>query len=211
LAGWDGATYGPPLGARFLTRDPLEAVTRDPYGYAGSNPANNVDPLGLFCVGDFCTPSAEDVVETLRETAEAVEGAVEGVGSAARDAVDSVAAIDLGGVDWGTLAAGTVNVVYGGIKIGTGVPVFAAGGAATVSVPVLGQLTGIPAMAYGAYQFTTGASRLGRGLGQLADACTGGSTPDPEGQSLGANFSRFLRGIGPVQGGSWWDRLGGLP
>lgn len=47
LAGWDGTTYGPALGARFLTRDPLESVTREAYGYASANPANLVDPWGL--------------------------------------------------------------------------------------------------------------------------------------------------------------------
>lgn len=34
-------------GARFLTRDPIEAVTRSAYGYAGNNPTNRTDPTGL--------------------------------------------------------------------------------------------------------------------------------------------------------------------
>jgi hypothetical protein len=39
----------------------MSAVTREPYGYVGNNPLNATDPLGLFCVGSLCTPSAQDV------------------------------------------------------------------------------------------------------------------------------------------------------
>jgi hypothetical protein len=35
------------LGARFLTRDPLEAITRSAYGYVDNNPVNGTDPTGL--------------------------------------------------------------------------------------------------------------------------------------------------------------------
>lgn len=42
------ARYYDPATARFLTRDPLEAITRDPYGYSGANPLNYTDPSGLF-------------------------------------------------------------------------------------------------------------------------------------------------------------------
>lgn len=50
LADRHATTYGPSLGARFLTRDPLEAITRSPYAYVSGNPLNMVDPLGLFCI-----------------------------------------------------------------------------------------------------------------------------------------------------------------
>jgi hypothetical protein len=40
-------TYNPALGARFLTRDPLEAITRSAYGYVNNNPLNLIDPMGL--------------------------------------------------------------------------------------------------------------------------------------------------------------------
>lgn len=39
--------YGPSAEARFLTRDPLEAITRSPYAYVYNNPVNLVDPTGL--------------------------------------------------------------------------------------------------------------------------------------------------------------------
>jgi RHS repeat-associated protein len=37
-----------PTTAQFLTRDPLEAITGAPYSYAGDNPINDSDPVGLF-------------------------------------------------------------------------------------------------------------------------------------------------------------------
>jgi hypothetical protein len=46
------AHYDPSTG-QFLTRDPLESLTREPYGYASANPANRRDPTGLFDVPEF--------------------------------------------------------------------------------------------------------------------------------------------------------------
>jgi RHS repeat-associated protein len=40
-----GRHYDPATG-QFLNRDPLEMQTRDVYGYAGSNPLNNIEPSG---------------------------------------------------------------------------------------------------------------------------------------------------------------------
>src|SRR5206468_3681876 len=51
-------TYDPAT-AQFISRDPLESLTREPYGYVGGNPINRADPSGLcwpFCaqgVADF--------------------------------------------------------------------------------------------------------------------------------------------------------------
>ncbi len=47
-----------PVTGQFLTRDPITDVTREPYVYAGNNPANFSDPYGLFLGIDL--PSAED-------------------------------------------------------------------------------------------------------------------------------------------------------
>lgn len=41
------ARYYDPSTAQFLTRDPIEAITREPYGYAGNDPINRIDPTGL--------------------------------------------------------------------------------------------------------------------------------------------------------------------
>jgi RHS repeat-associated protein len=39
--------YDPATG-QFLTVDPLEAISGEPYNYAGDNPVNESDPTGLL-------------------------------------------------------------------------------------------------------------------------------------------------------------------
>lgn len=41
------ARYYEPATGQFLNRDPLESLTREPYGYAGNNPINRTDPTGM--------------------------------------------------------------------------------------------------------------------------------------------------------------------
>ena len=45
------ARYYDPSTTQFLTRDPLEALTQDAYGYGGGNALNNSDPSGLAAGG----------------------------------------------------------------------------------------------------------------------------------------------------------------
>lgn len=42
------ARYYDPTTGQFMTMDPLVASTQEAYGYAGNNPINGTDPLGLF-------------------------------------------------------------------------------------------------------------------------------------------------------------------
>ena len=42
------ARYYDPATGQFLSRDPLVALTGEAYGYAGNNPLNGTDPLGLY-------------------------------------------------------------------------------------------------------------------------------------------------------------------
>lgn len=44
------ARYYDPATAQFLTRDPLDPVTRSTYGYVYNNPLNAADPTGLGCL-----------------------------------------------------------------------------------------------------------------------------------------------------------------
>ncbi|MGH2357661.1 MAG: RHS repeat-associated core domain-containing protein [Candidatus Limnocylindria bacterium] len=43
------ARYYDPATGQFLTRDPIEAITRSPYAYVFNNPVNLTDPTGLCC------------------------------------------------------------------------------------------------------------------------------------------------------------------
>jgi RHS repeat-associated protein len=44
------ARYYDPTTSAFLTRDPIEAQTQNPYGYVNGNPLNLTDPLTTFLV-----------------------------------------------------------------------------------------------------------------------------------------------------------------
>ncbi len=46
-------SYYDPSTGQFLTRDPIEALTRSAYGYVYGNPLNATDPSGLFGWGDL--------------------------------------------------------------------------------------------------------------------------------------------------------------
>jgi RHS repeat-associated protein len=51
------ARHYDPTTATFATRDPLEATTRDPYGYAAASPHNYTDPTGLrWCIRHVTCP-----------------------------------------------------------------------------------------------------------------------------------------------------------
>ncbi len=72
-----------PVTGQFLTRDPLEALYREPYRYAGSDPANNVDPSGLcnanpftgsfWTEGNCISESAFNPLKYYEEEIEAIE------------------------------------------------------------------------------------------------------------------------------------------
>jgi RHS repeat-associated protein len=56
-----------PTNGRFMSRDPLVSLTREPYGYVGGDPVNRTDPWGL-CWGPLCWPG--EAVEWLVGRAE---------------------------------------------------------------------------------------------------------------------------------------------
>jgi hypothetical protein len=67
--------------SRFLTRDPIESLTREPYGYVRGNPLNAVDPLGLY--------PGEGLVNG---AGRAVGGAARGTGRFVKDHADVIVA-----------------------------------------------------------------------------------------------------------------------
>lgn len=67
------ARYYDPTTGQFLTRDPLESLTGEAYGYASNDPANYSDPTGTFpwlaaigaAVGGFVVDAGSQVVNNL--------------------------------------------------------------------------------------------------------------------------------------------------
>ncbi|HUP70392.1 MAG TPA: RHS repeat-associated core domain-containing protein [Acidimicrobiales bacterium] len=60
--------YDPAMGT-FLTRDPIEAVTQEAYGYVGGDPLNATDPTGLYAMTNserrFCRESTKNAARCL--------------------------------------------------------------------------------------------------------------------------------------------------
>jgi RHS repeat-associated protein len=63
-----------PVTGQFLSRDPIEALTRQPYVYAGDSPLNAVDRTGLWavpqeypCILPFCIPLLPPAVEPIED------------------------------------------------------------------------------------------------------------------------------------------------
>jgi RHS repeat-associated protein len=67
------ARWYDPSTAQFLTQDPLQALTQEPYAYASNNPISNSDPTGLCAdpTGALCT-FAGAISGTLNATVRAV-------------------------------------------------------------------------------------------------------------------------------------------
>ncbi|MFL6054268.1 MAG: RHS repeat-associated core domain-containing protein, partial [Actinoallomurus sp.] len=65
------ARYYDPATAQFLTRDPLQDVSGQPYGYAAEAPLNYVDPSGKFwwiIAGALVNVLAEEIATNGRAT-----------------------------------------------------------------------------------------------------------------------------------------------
>ena len=122
--------YDPTTG-QFTTQDPLVAVTEEPYGYVGGNPANRADPTGLCIAPHPCTLTGiiEGVsgarVDCPPVTGKNADGSCNGAGWV-RTNVPLISAA-AGGAAIGCTAAGG----YGGVLGPTGMAV--AGGCAAVA------------------------------------------------------------------------------
>lgn len=116
------ARYYDPKTAQFISSDPLLSKTLDEYGYAGGNPLQMIDPLGLSwiditvganVVGGFIYDNV-DSISTLT-TGAAIACAVSGVGA-------PLGAV-LGLVSYGLNIVSTAKAVNEGDKLGIGLGV----------------------------------------------------------------------------------------
>ena len=86
---YDRARYYDPSTGQFLNRDPLQALTRQPYAYASGDPLNNTDPSGEFNLGTVFATAAVIGGEAL------VEVATDGAATPVLAAIDDGAAADV--------------------------------------------------------------------------------------------------------------------
>jgi choice-of-anchor C domain-containing protein len=113
---WLRARYYDPDTGQFLSRDPIESMTRQPYSYANGNPLDFTDPAGLFGWHSF--------LSTVRT--------VTFVGQSSLDLVGTVAAFVPGGQVFAA-AAFTAGTALGAINAAATCTDAAIGGAGAVS------------------------------------------------------------------------------
>jgi len=73
------ARYYDPATGQFLTRDPMNAITRSPYLYAGGNPVNVTDPAGMEGEDDAPVPTPVELPPDASATAPGTSGPVSDV------------------------------------------------------------------------------------------------------------------------------------
>jgi RHS repeat-associated protein len=118
---------------------------------------------------------------------------------------------DVGAFDYGTEAAAFINFGWGSYKLSTGLWVLGAaivGSPVEVALPIVGWVAGGAVLAYGGYQTTTGAAKVVKAYRQAFQVAT---VPTHD-RTVGANLTRFWRGVVPFTGTRWSDNvLGDLP
>lgn len=82
------ARFYDPATAQFLTKDPLAAILRTPYGYANQSPLHYVDPSGMSCVGTGGSGPGVHIpitIDPLDCVGEALGGGAEAAGNIASE------------------------------------------------------------------------------------------------------------------------------
>jgi len=114
------ARYYDPASGQFLTRDPIAALTRAAYAYAGNNPTNFTDPTGLIGF-----PSLGDVVDVVKDVGgRAVDVTVAVVNAPVTATTATINSWTGGDCDWN---AHLTVVCYGGAISGASDRTFVTG------------------------------------------------------------------------------------
>jgi RHS repeat-associated protein len=93
------ARYYDPRTAKWISRDPVEAITREAYGYAGNNPLHFTDPTGLYW-GEGVVNKAKEIGGDVVEWADRNSGTIATVASVASFAVPGAGLVAVGFGAW---------------------------------------------------------------------------------------------------------------
>lgn len=190
------ARYYDPITAQFLSRDPLEMATRQPYEYGGDDPADNFDPTGL-CNSDVISVSFWTSGNCLSGavggpdggSGESVGGVVKSVTGIAGAAAAVTAVVATGGMAAGVLAGGT--------EVATTTAVFDGSGAMTEFVFSVDTLPS-EAEQLAAFSGEVGAySSVGHGLASCIGAVRSGSGWADCGWDAATGTFGFASGLWP--------------
>jgi RHS repeat-associated protein len=136
---------------QFVSVDPMVNETNQPYLYAGDDPVNGADPLGLHGCGWFdpmgCVANAaDDVGGAVENAAKVVNEALPVINTIANGIaiVASMCAVVTSATIIGGISCGVVAAVAGGVTAATGVALYAEGRESGVNatLDVLGGVLG---------------------------------------------------------------------
>jgi hypothetical protein len=173
------ARYYDPQTAQFLTRDPLEAPTQQPYQYAHGDPLDETDPTGMGC--GWTSPQ-----DCVKDAGSAVAGGVSSAAGAVASGV-TTAASDIGsgaasGAEWtwnhkeqvGLIVGGTVLVVGGTVLTFGVADALAASIAAAEAEGALGGLEAVDIAIHAPFVLAPGITLVGAGAGAGAGGAAAG-------------------------------------
>jgi RHS repeat-associated protein len=106
--------YYDPATAQFISVDPLVAETQSPYVYAGDDPVNGVDPLGLSWISSAWDDTGGKVVHAIATHPKVAIGIGLGVLAVATGGLGLAAAAGVEGIAISATTLGVASVVAGG-------------------------------------------------------------------------------------------------
>ena len=184
--------YYDPTTDQFLTVDPVLAKTGQPYAFAGNNPLNASDPLGLFCWGwcsfsNIATNVSNWTSDAVGWTMSGISGIVSAIGAAVSAAAAVTSYLE-------AMAKQAVIDEYLGAMAAAHEAAHVASNAVT---EVSSHYTGLLQIAGG----VASAAALATGVGALADVAIIGSIETTSAFSVGAGLGAAASDIpGCVKG-----------
>ncbi len=127
------ARYFDPATGQFMTRDPLEILTREAYGYAGGNSLNVSDPSGMNWLtdrlGDATRTVGGSIIGAARAVGRVVNAALPIVHTAANVVAGaaSLCAMFTSATVVGGLTCGSIALGASAVSLGTGSALYAQG------------------------------------------------------------------------------------
>jgi len=156
---------------KWLSRDPIGTKGGvNFYGYVGNSPFNIWDPIGLCsCDANWSMAGASNANDASGMAIAA--GFRSFLDTISRNAVnDSLRWMNL---PISRSVFGAVNMIRGTVQLASGGSILAAGSTATATIPIIGQVAGLPATFWGGYQAYNGANNLTSGYADFLNGISG--------------------------------------